>query len=108
MFGWVTFMLCHTLSITIPLIRSYKDKTYPVPSPPPIFSTARGIIKRTLSVKRTNQNNHNHNNHVGDGKSKRYIMFEKVLEDPELFELYKSKRLLVFCFSCQNLIFHVT
>jgi hypothetical protein len=102
MFGWMTFMLCHTLSITIPLIRSYKDKTYAVPSPPPIFSTARSVIKRTLSVKRNNHQNNINIEPSGDGKSKRYIRFEKVLEDPELFELYKGKQALISVFDSKS------
>ncbi|RIA90853.1 hypothetical protein C1645_805477 [Glomus cerebriforme] len=88
MFMWVAYVICHTLSTTVPLIRSFKYKTYSVP-----ISAARGMIKRTLSTNRKNRNN----NINGDGKSKRYIMFEKVLEDSELFELYKICAAACFC-----------
>lgn len=89
MFAWVTFIICHTLSITIPLIQSFNNKVYSLPSS--IKSSTR-VIKRSLSTtKRNNQNN----NISGDGKSKRYIMFEKVLEDSELFERYKGKQVIL-------------
>ncbi|GBB99321.1 hypothetical protein RclHR1_03490003 [Rhizophagus clarus] len=92
MLAWLTFIICHTLSITIPLIQSFKHKVYAVP--PSIKSSAR-VLKRSLS---TTKNNQNHVINISeDGKSKRYIRFEKVLEDSELFELYKVCTAACFC-----------
>ena len=59
MFAWITFILCHTLSITMPLIRSFKNKTYVVPNSK--FSSTRNKIKRSLSIKKNNQKNNNNN-----------------------------------------------
>jgi hypothetical protein len=85
MFAWLTFIVCHTISIVTPLIHSFNNKVYSLPAS--LKSSARGL-KRSVSIKKSNQDN----NISGDVKSKRYLMFEKVLEDSELFELYKSKQ----------------
>ena len=98
MLGWITFILCHTLSITIPSIQSFKTKVFSVPTSSKPF--VHNTIKRSLSTKRNNQTNINISE---DGKSKRYIMFEKVLEDTELCESYKGKHvndyITIFCFT---------
>ncbi|RGB41985.1 hypothetical protein C1646_662567 [Rhizophagus diaphanus] len=91
MLAWVTFIICHTLSITIPLIQSFNNKVYSLPSS---IKSSKRAIKRSLSItKRNNQNNIV----IGDGKSKRYLLFEKVLEDSELFERYKVCAAACFC-----------
>ncbi|CAG8579892.1 9241_t:CDS:2 [Rhizophagus irregularis] len=94
MLAWVTFIICHTVSITIPLIQSFNNKVYSLPNS---IKSSKRAIKRSLSTtKRNNQNNQN-NIVIGDGKSKRYLMFEKVLEDSELFERYKVCAAACFC-----------
>ena len=84
MFAWVTLMLCHTLSITMPVIRSFKNQSD--------SDSVCCILRRSRST------DNNDNNHIGEGKTKRYALFEKVLGDPELFEHYKSKRTLFTLF----------
>ncbi|CAG8602128.1 8673_t:CDS:2, partial [Paraglomus brasilianum] len=64
MFSWIFFMLWHTISITTPLVRSFKKK-------------------ETVELK-------------PDASSK-YRNFVAVLEDPDLFPLYKECVAACFC-----------
>nr|CAG8506840.1 5592_t:CDS:2 [Entrophospora candida] len=72
MFGWVTLILGHTLSITIPVIKSFKNKKFNSSS----SSSGEKILKTG---------------------SKKYAQFEKVLADRELFESYKICAAACFC-----------
>ncbi|CAG8792896.1 2753_t:CDS:2, partial [Racocetra persica] len=65
MFPWITFMLSHTLSITIPVWNSYKSS----------FDISKLAIFHDKRISR----------------SKKYEQFEKVLADPDLFKLYKEE-----------------
>ncbi|CAG8656250.1 14078_t:CDS:2 [Funneliformis mosseae] len=76
MFAWITFILCHTFSITMPVIRSFKDQSDSIPN--------------SRSFKRDN-------NKVEEGKFNRHALFEKVLGDSELFEHYKICAATCFC-----------
>ncbi|KAF0556876.1 regulator of G protein signaling superfamily [Gigaspora margarita] len=71
MFPWVTLILSHTLSITIPVWKSYKYS----------FD-----ISKLASF---------HDKRIS--RSKKYEQFEKVLADPDLFKLYKACAVACFC-----------
>ncbi|CAG8763214.1 22934_t:CDS:2, partial [Cetraspora pellucida] len=71
MFPWITFILSHTLSITIPVWKSYKNS----------FDISK---LATFHDKRMS-------------RSKKYEQFEKVLADPDLFKLYKACAVACFC-----------
>ena len=65
MFPWVTLILSHTLSITIPVWKSYK------------YSFDISFHDKRIS------------------RSKRYEQFEEVLAHPDLFKLYKGNKIII-------------
>ncbi|CAG8684325.1 17901_t:CDS:2, partial [Dentiscutata erythropus] len=71
MFPWVTLILSHTLSITIPVWKSYNGSFD--------LSWFAAFHDKRIS------------------RSKKYEQFENVLADPDLFKLYKACAVACFC-----------
>ncbi|CAG8459268.1 2515_t:CDS:2 [Diversispora eburnea] len=80
-FAWLSLVLGHTLSITYPVWKSYKE-------PLNAYNSSTTSLNQEDIPKSTEKSNL---------KSKKYESFEKVLSDSELFECYKRCAAACFC-----------